>query len=964
MTQIHEKNHYYRFAFIGSTSSGKTCMLAKMANGDDSSLRFSSAKIPLQAQPLTQEELEELSRSTATEGQKAQWRLQKLRERNNLYIGEERLSKAVAMLVEGNVPPPTEPDGRSAVVKFKLCDTEERGDFYVQTEDYAGEYLRVEELRVSDSNAFRFKEGFLEYDGLIIVIETAVTEAQKERVREQIANINQYFSALTENKKFEKGGDNIPVAIILSKWDRYSEIDFNDPNAEREKLERFLSENEFYNTLIKTARSNALEQEMCPDANVSGIVYGKTAVFPVSAFGKSIQLGDEAESPAPGYTQSLNLVEPFYWLATQCDENAVANFENAVKNSCFSFRSANAAKKTSQYRIPRKSERYKRWNAAAWSLFWRIRRRNFCIAALTLFALLIGTRAYFSFQTQKWRDQIAFQDPQAQEEDIIKGLRETKEEILEFEAKWRPLPALLLTTSGLVEQIDARDLAFREKMRELLWSSVVSAPDLAQKAQRASEYLEKYPSDKTRGVEARKFIEENKNKVEANAWQAVLDAEDTPSVQRELAEKYLLQFTKHEVEAQKILALGEDKDEDAFWASVVVAEEKSTMQRGLAEQYLSQFDAEGKAKYRVEAMRLIAAADEKVENDFMQTVRDASQDLEKQKELAQKYLEQFNTEGKAIHRVEAQRLLTEIELTKKWNSAKIAYERTCQSGDCERILNSLKQLVIEFGTSENRCGPFVKEIPGLILENLRRESRNTSPREQIFKCRDVEKLVEQLETTLREKKDTALAQHMLSFRQELAKKSEEYRDDYDKSLYKILRDNPTEINCSTYLKEMEAVQGGAMREVVEGYQRYLEKRKQKLGDVRLTCMLYWGPETPDDTKLRGIITINHKTQYNELVRSWTDAQKPIGKELIIGDAFLNDTFELEISYVSEGNRYNYNRVAYGKYGRTKVRLSECFQPGGKAIRLEADKGYGGGVMTIFAHSKNYERGPVLPVWTK
>lgn len=133
--------HHYRFAMIGSSSSGKTCMMGQMALARNYSQRFTSAFVRTEYR-LTPEEEQRKDQS------------RDLRQKYNFQVGEERLKEAQKNLQAYNLPAPTSNDEARPMVTFRFSDAEERGDFYVWTEDYAGELLVVDGLSDKTSHSY------------------------------------------------------------------------------------------------------------------------------------------------------------------------------------------------------------------------------------------------------------------------------------------------------------------------------------------------------------------------------------------------------------------------------------------------------------------------------------------------------------------------------------------------------------------------------------------------------------------------------------------------------------------------------------------------------------------------------------------------------------------------------------------------------------------------------------------
>ncbi|MGQ9770943.1 MAG: hypothetical protein ACUVQG_10330 [Thermogutta sp.] len=118
----------------------------------------------------------------------------------------------------------------------------------------------------------------------------------------------------------------MPVALMITKWDRYSTINPDEPEEERKKLEAFLSQHPTYATLQDRIRNATALQtgDTTSPAGAEGspvpggLQYANSAVFMSSAFGRP-ELRDGKEFPSPTHGFSFGLLEPFIWLADRRD---------------------------------------------------------------------------------------------------------------------------------------------------------------------------------------------------------------------------------------------------------------------------------------------------------------------------------------------------------------------------------------------------------------------------------------------------------------------------------------------------------------------------------------------------------------------------------------------------------------------------------------------------------------------
>ncbi|WP_347242657.1 hypothetical protein [Thermogutta sp.] len=151
-----------------------------------------------------------------------------------------------------------------------------------------------------------------------------------------------------------------PVGVLITKWDRYSAIDFDSPQNECEQLEKFLREKREYSSLVHSVRSTIVfEQEGVEDGdspaatdsgteNLRGLAENIAVphgvrpnyilpssgqvepiehflVAPVSAFGQSTSANGK-DLPA-GSLRPFNALQPLVWLAKRRDELDLRAFE-------------------------------------------------------------------------------------------------------------------------------------------------------------------------------------------------------------------------------------------------------------------------------------------------------------------------------------------------------------------------------------------------------------------------------------------------------------------------------------------------------------------------------------------------------------------------------------------------------------------------------------------------------------
>lgn len=297
---------YYRFVLYGRSGSGKTCVLATMARGAlGPSNGLTCTRLPV-----------DLPNSPDDPEARA------------LHDGKQWIDDAVAALERGDLPSPNRPEdpGCSPLVDFELG-SPDRGTVLVRTIDYSGELINPEDESDPESLVTKLKERLRQFDGLIVMAEAPRASAGNA------ANAggfqDGYLRILSEAFASLNKADlvlNLPVALMITKWDRFSAIDPNKPEEEIRKLAEFFDRNPRYATLRDRIRNATALQagETASQASgegtaiPGGLQYGNSAVFASSAFGRPVlQDGKEKPSPADGF--SFGLLEPFLWMANRRD---------------------------------------------------------------------------------------------------------------------------------------------------------------------------------------------------------------------------------------------------------------------------------------------------------------------------------------------------------------------------------------------------------------------------------------------------------------------------------------------------------------------------------------------------------------------------------------------------------------------------------------------------------------------
>lgn len=841
------KNHY-RFAMIGTTSSGKTCLLAQMALAKNYSQRFTSSFVTTGCR-LTQEE--EMRKDQSRD----------LRQRYNFQIGEERLKAAQKDLQAYRLPAPTTNDTVRPMVTFRLSDAEERGDFFIWTEDYAGELLAVDGLSDPTSHSYRLKENFLYYDGLIVVVDAVCNPNQEKQLRRQVENLHQFLGALAEAEK-EKRTSPIPMVVVLPKWDRVSSpIDFQNPANEQKKLAEYLEKHSICKSIITAIQSKAkaideeLEETPVHDLT-AGIACGSNAaIFPTSAFGKAILSEKGEELPDPAGSGAFCLVEPYYWLANKCDELQTKQFEkrlNAIPALWpWGLWALRSEMKTCRKKIRALTPCKKSLNTLLQQSSTKLLKFIFAMVLFLAFLIDVSCLGMNLWKVNSWENTIS------NRESSVEEIRTAKEKL--NSCKTISFRGLLLGTlfSPSNQRIEKAVKKADAQIDELLWTPVTASQEPAKKAEFALKYLEILPN----GL--------------------------------------------HATEAQKVSSEYAVILENSIWENALKACRENSS-KGL--------------------------------------------------QMIDAYLERFGKN--AIHYAEAtQKKLDGLHLI-NWEKAKMEYEKECQGENIPNIICKLGNLISTYGTSPNFCDSLIRDLPTLIESKRSQVSRNIKMAS--LTCDQITLALRDLESCLRKRNESEMADLILTAIQDTELARSQHLDSYDQSLYQKIF-VATTLNsryqaCETYINEMKAQNGGAMMTYVENYKTFLEKSREPR-DVSLKMELYWGPQTPI-YQVRGTIIIDGMTIYDEISKTWKNAEKIItsGKWLSNVDPSKNHT--VEIRFVSENNWWG-DEAIFGSCKENNVRLSELEQ--GKQFILDDKYGYGGKLRISVT---NFKSTPEMPSWKK
>lgn len=480
---------FYRFALYGRSGSGKTCFLSTMAMGAVGHSRG----LTCERMPVTVSKPQEgadVGKSPEDD------------ERIGLHAGKAWIDSALRALESGNRPDPNPPtfDGVPATVDYQIG-TPLRGDFLVRTVDYSGELIHPGEEHQEQSHVNALKSCLANCDGFLILAEAPRSPDDHKVLSDELRLLRESFASLQE----PNDSTHTPVAVVITKWDRWSEVEYSGPEGEIDKLRDYLAENLSHNSLVETIRNAQVHQEDGIDTSALGLFDGNTGVFPATAFGQSVQR-DGFDSPVVGQQRPFGLLEPFVWLAERrdyLDANQINHGWSGHRRTCWlpwkwpeTVGIAATAKRLLR-KMPMKSPdtsvvRSVR-RAASFSLTVSV------IAWLFLVALGVEI-VYEGVRTYQFTEAVAMSENPSSEETV---LLEKRGWFDDYSRAWNGF----LFRPGADEAL-ARVSKIDRLIDDRYWKKVEEGTELTARAQAAKEYLDSCPNG-LHAAECAKIVNEH-----------------------------------------------------------------------------------------------------------------------------------------------------------------------------------------------------------------------------------------------------------------------------------------------------------------------------------------------------------------------------------------------------------------------------------------------------------------------
>ena len=526
---------FYRFAIYGRSGSGKSCYLGTLALNASGEGGLTCDRLPVQV-PKPDASKEQLTDAE--------------REALGLHEGKKWLDRIIVRLEKGDLPDPNSPElGRALpTVDFRIGDPS-RGTSVIRLVDYSGELINPELEYDPESFVRKLRTFLAESDGFLVFAEVArQNDSTGGPWSPDLLRLGEAFASLQESK-----AETIttPACVVLTKWDRQSTINWDNPSTELEKLERFLEEHSEYQGLINSMR-NALAPQPAGLAEVEGgrdsaslaeaaggsadfvpkvdhgpaspqpagrssatpgekpvfrrgLTRGNTCVFPVSSFGDAKR--DDGRELPPSPLRPFGLLEPLLWLVERRDVLDVAELEQRWKQCrwkrlAFAFllsdwRAIRRDADRLSSRIPPHTQSGRRLARLSREIWQSAVICSGLTLILLLLFIVVGISCFRSYQFRK-HAAIAGDPTLAWEQ--IDQLKRFFRRYIAW-GRWNGffVPSVDEAKQH-IEQLNQRE-------DELLWATVQSAPDLATKAKAAYVYLERLPNGK-HASESRSLVQQ------------------------------------------------------------------------------------------------------------------------------------------------------------------------------------------------------------------------------------------------------------------------------------------------------------------------------------------------------------------------------------------------------------------------------------------------------------------------
>jgi len=305
----------YRFALYGLSSSGKTCLLAALA----------------------------MPRYPHALGYSCIWRALEVAMpkhhvgKPNHYLmklgrNKEWMTQAIENLSSLQLPAPNSSNDEQFTFEYDFTASTHQ-TFRVELTDYSGELINPKISR--DRLAKDMRKKMSDMDGIVVLAEAPFRDKWQHFQNEKDCDDHSYTDLYPLRQAFSLlrcenqtcAALDVPIALVLTKWDRYSDIDYLTPATEQRKLEEFMK------------ASHPPPHKGLEDVLRYSVTEGNFKVFPVSALGACECISvEEGKIERPKQVNPLNafgLEDAFIWIAQQRDAIDLQNYQEQSNSLVF-----------------------------------------------------------------------------------------------------------------------------------------------------------------------------------------------------------------------------------------------------------------------------------------------------------------------------------------------------------------------------------------------------------------------------------------------------------------------------------------------------------------------------------------------------------------------------------------------------------------------------------------------------
>lgn len=466
----------YRLALYGASGAGKTLLLASLAvDRINYHPNYTCTRVPL-GQSVTDPGSAKPDTAKAPSP-----RIQKLQQ------GKEILDRAIDALSEGRMPDATPSNHQDMLFEYDFS----TGDrtYRIELMDYAGEL--VHSTLSSNDKAVRLRQQLRNKDALLVLAPAPWPEDDHKALDSDLRSLQETFRLLCEERG--ESALPIPVAMVFSKWDRRSQLEYRTPENEYREMEEFLNQDP---PPPHKALYNTLRSAVADPANFKA--------FPLSALGEcqKIDLGNGqwAERPATFKPlRAFGLEDPFIWAAERRDAMDMASYQAALNAQNLTPLSRWIPWPLPLVGLEKQGRALRRrfpvnhpYRAPAEQMWQQVKsarnQRGMALGLTMVVTLLFGELLWDKIQFQQVKHMIA--DPQATGQ-VVQNAESWLLDYSESSPLRHRLAKLLFLSRA---DADGHLDQLRKGREDIYWAAVKNTAKPDDQAKRAQEYLDAFPN--------------------------------------------------------------------------------------------------------------------------------------------------------------------------------------------------------------------------------------------------------------------------------------------------------------------------------------------------------------------------------------------------------------------------------------------------------------------------------------